>query len=1046
MLPLVRMGGVGSALVLWSTLVACAQTSVLTQHNDLSRTGQNLTETILTPANVSSGGFQKLFSLAVDGQVNAQPLYQSNVSLTSGATPHNIVFAATEHDSVYAFDADSGGSPLWKASLLDAAHGAGLGATTDPETDSGCNVGGVEYGITGTPVIDPATGTLYVVSLTFENAYAVQRLHALDIRSGAEKFSGPVVISASLPGTGTGSSGGILKFDPKWELQRAGLTLVNGQVYVAFASHCDYGAYHGWLMAYNAATLAQTAVFLTTPNGEGTGLWQSGTAPSVDMVGGTPRMFLATGNGTYDATTPYATNSMDYGDSLLRLDLSNGIKVSDDFTPDDQANRIANDQDLGSGGVLILPDQTGPYTHLALQIGKGNAMFVVNRDNLGGYSATANHVVQEIDDQAGYLWGIPAYWNGYVYLRSAGQSLKQFSFTNGVMSTLPVAVAPQVSTDLGTTPSISANGTQNGIVWQIDWSQPTQVLYAYQATNVANTLWSSATNATRDGGGPSLRYPTPTIANGKVFLGSCNALMVYGLPNFVLSSGASSTSLVQGTTAADTINVTPVGGFTGSVLLSASGLPAGVSVSFAAAAAGNSSIATFAAVATAAPGSYAVTITGTSGTLNHSVVVTLKLLGAPNFSITANPSKVVLPEGSVTTSRITVTDVNGFGGALTFSATGLPIGVTASFSPASSATGSTLTLTSSTGAWVGSFSVNVIGTYSSLSHSFSLPISVTRDFLLTNVMFVNKAAGKCADVAGMSTAVGAVIGIWDCWGGPNQRWTLAALSTGVYRVTTINSGLTLDVSGSSTAAGALPIQDTWAGLKSQQWMFKATADGYLNIVDVGSGMCIDVDGPLVDGSLIDQEVCDGSATQEWSTIPLSAAVTVNMSPSYNVYAIGTNGVASKGGGADSKGDQFPVAEVGTEYSFYGYDFTFGPANVADAVANKTIAFPAGQYNGVYVLAFAVNGAQPNQTFKVSYSDGTSDIFQQGVSDWTASQNYAGEYIVFTSPYRLTATGAEQNQPYSYYGYVLGLDPSKMAVSVTPPGTSNVVVLAVTVSP
>ena len=758
MLPSVRTGIVSVALLFGSISSILAQTSVLTQHNDISRTGQNLNETILTPATVSEGDFGKIFSLPTDGRVLAQPLYVPN--LTVGGATHNVVFVATEHDTVYAFDADAGGTPLWQASMLTAAHGAAAGATTDPESDTGCE-DLPEYGITGTPVIDPVSGTLYVVSVTYENSYAVQRLHALSITTGLEKFGGPVVISASISGTGTGSSGGVLTFDPKWENQRAGLLLTNGTVYVAFGAHCDFGPFHGWLMAYNAATLAQTAVFLTTPNGEGSGVWMGGAGLAADVEGGETRMFLVTGNGTYDATTPYATNTVDYGDDILRLNITSGITVQDAFTPENQATRSANDIDLGSGGALILPDQPGPYPHLLVQTGKGNQMFLVNRDNLGGYSTTANNVVQELDNQDTYLWGMPAYWNGNVYVWTSIDYLKQFSLSDGLLSQTPVALGlNKTTTGLGSTPSISANGTTNAILWVVDWSQPTQILYAVDATNVANTFWSSAANATRDTAGPNVKFCVPTIANGKVYVASTSEVMVYGIlpiPNFAIGATSNSVSVTQGATGTDTINISDLDGFTGSVVLSASDLPAGVTVAFTASGTGSSAVATFTAAATSVPGTYAVTVTGTSGTLTHAITLSLKVVGAPTFSLSATPASVAVQQGGTVGSSISVLPVYGFTGAPTFSVSGLPTGVTAAFSPTSSAAASKVTFTASSAAWVGTFPITVKGTYGTIVKTAPLTLSVTFGLSLSNVQLINKATGACMDVNSISKAVGAQI-------------------------------------------------------------------------------------------------------------------------------------------------------------------------------------------------------------------------------------------------------------------------------------------------
>jgi len=1041
-----------AALLLGAFSPIFAQTSVLTQHNDISRTGQNLNETILTPANVSSGNFGKLFSLPVDGWVLAQPLYMPG--LTVGGAAHNVVFVETENDSVYAFDADSGGAPLWQASMVAAAHGAAAGATPDPQSDTGC--GDLpEYGITGTPVIDPVSGTMYVVSKTYENNYPVQRLHALDVKTGLEKFGGPVVISASVAGTGTGSSNGVLKFDPKWENQRPGLLLVNGTVYIAFGAHCDFGPFHGWLMAYNAATLAQTAVFLSTPNGTGSGFWMGGAGLAADTENGETRMFLPTGNGTYDATTPYATNSMDYGDDILRLNLTSGMKVEDAFTPKDQATRAVTDLDLGSGGALILPDQTGPYPHLLVLTGKGNEIFLVNRDNMGGYSTTSNNVVQEIDNEDTYLWGMPAYWNGNIYTWTAIDWLKQFSISSGVISETPVNKGLYVTTTgLGSTPSISANGTSNAILWVVDWSVYPEVVYAVEATNVSTTLWSSAANSARDSAGPNSKFVIPTIANGKVYVASTSDVTVYGLlpvPDFALGLTANSLSIEQGSSGTDTVTITDLDGFSGAVVLKASNLPAGVTVSFAASATGASATATFTVAGSAVAGTYPVTITGTSGALVHSVTLNLVVEGTPGFSIKATPSSLAVQQGTTVSSAIALTPVNGFSGAATFSVSGLPTGVTASFSPASSASGSTLTLMASSGAWVGSFAVTVTATAAGLVKTVPISLSVTHGLSLSNVQLVNLATGACFDVNGISKAVGAMISQWaPCWGGGNELWNLTAVTSGAYRVTSINSGLTLDVSASSTMAGVVVVQDTYQSLASQQWKFQKTSDGYFQLVNVNSAMCLDgVETSLSQGLETQQQVCSSSATQKWSLVPLTSTTMVNLSAFYNVNAIGWDGKPVLNGGLDSGGNAYPESQLGSSYSFYGYPFTFGPADVPDGVSSTTVALPNGQYNGLYFLAAGVDGMEPNQTFKVNYSDGTSATLVQGVSDWGVDDwpdpapLYANEYAALTSAYRLVANGSQDQRPFQLYGFTMTLDSTRTAVSITLPNNRNVVVLAIT---
>ncbi len=515
-----------------------AQTNVTTWHNDIGRTGQNLNETILTTSNVNATQFGKLFSQPVDGAIFAQPLYLSNVTIAG--QQHNVVFVATENDSVYAFDADNNGganiNPLWQASLLTAAHGAAAGATAFPASELCADIVPV-VGITGTPVIDSTTNTLYVVSKSQENGNAVQRLHALDVTTGNEKFNGPVVITATIAGTGNGSVSGQLTFDSMWENQRPGLLLLNGIVYVAFAAHGDNGPWHGWIFAYNAGTLAQSGVFNASSNGVGSGLWMSGAGLAADQLNPSTlpygRMFVATGNGDYTATTPY-NGTMDFGDSILRLDLTNGVPtIKDVFTPSNQAALDSSDNDLGAGGLMVLPTQTtGSYPNLLVQTGKAGNTVLLNRENLGGYNATDN-VVQETNLLGSFgVWSSPAYWNGTVYYAAQNDNLIASPLANGQLSTTPPRSSETYAWP-GATPSISANGSTQGIAWTIDSSAYTTsgpaVLAAHNAGNVATTLYSSNTNLSRDNPGPAVKFTPPTIVNGKVYVATATQLSVYGL-------------------------------------------------------------------------------------------------------------------------------------------------------------------------------------------------------------------------------------------------------------------------------------------------------------------------------------------------------------------------------------------------------------------------------------------------------------------------------------------------------------------------------------
>jgi Immunoglobulin domain len=508
--------------------------NVLTYHNDSARSGQNLNETVLTPQNVNSSSFGKLFSVSVDGYVYTQPLYLANVTIPGGSV-HNIVYVATEHDSVYAFDADAPGAaglPLWKVSFIDPASGI----TTLTTTDVSCTAIQPEVGITGTPVIDPATGTLYVVARTKENGTFVQRLHALDVTTGAEKFGGPVLIQASVGGTGAGTVAGTVNFDPQLENQRAALFLQNGLVYIGWASLCDVTPFHGWLMAYDSQTLTQAGVLNTTPNGVDGGIWASGSGPAGDGS----LLFVATGNGSFKVS------SASYGSSILKLsEPSAGVfKILDYFTPNNFSILNAGDIDLGSGGVLLVDQPVGsPHEHLLFLCGKQGTLYVVDRDNLGEFNTGVDLVVQSIAGVNPGSWSSPAWWNNTLYLVGSAEppladpdALRAFTFDPiaGMLSTTSTSQSAVVFGYPSPTPSISANGATNGIVWAMQESNYQNntgqaVLYAYDATNLGNLLYSSSQNAARDSAGLSVKFAVPTIANGKVYLPGRNAVTVFGL-------------------------------------------------------------------------------------------------------------------------------------------------------------------------------------------------------------------------------------------------------------------------------------------------------------------------------------------------------------------------------------------------------------------------------------------------------------------------------------------------------------------------------------
>jgi hypothetical protein len=507
---------------------------VFTQHNDDSRTGQNVNETILTPTVVrSSTTFGKKFSQAIDGYAYAQPLYVPGVTI--GGTAHNVVFVATENDSVYAFDADSkagaNANPLWHANLIDTAHGAAPGAAPVTNSQVGCGDLVPQIGITSTPVIDPSTGTMYVETKSSEGGGYPHRLHAIDITTGNEKSSGPTLIAATV-----NVPGGTVTFDGLHHLNRPGLLWLNGVIYLAYASHCDNTPYHGWLLAYDASNLAQKAAFLSTPeatsNGGLAGFWMSGAGVAADS---NANIFITTGNGDFDTTNVPATL---LGDTVMKL-FFNGTSVSlvDYFTPYNQGSLDGGDTDLGSGGTLLLPDQNGANPHELVQVGKSGTIYVINRDqftagNLHYCNTNCNNmdaqIAQEIPGAVGGLWSMPAYWNNSIYFLGVGDSLKSFSLTNGALPTSFSASSGSSFGYPGATPSISSDGNSNGIVWAVNTSGGAAVLNAYDPANGLASLYSSANQGSRDTAGSGVKFAVPTIANGKVFVGTQTELDVYG--------------------------------------------------------------------------------------------------------------------------------------------------------------------------------------------------------------------------------------------------------------------------------------------------------------------------------------------------------------------------------------------------------------------------------------------------------------------------------------------------------------------------------------
>lgn len=511
------------ALFLLSALatITAQGKDVVTYHNNMARTGLNAGETILTVSKVNSATFGKLFTFPVDGKIDAQPLYLSSIAIPGNGT-HNVAYAVTENDSVYAFDADKG-TLLWQVSLLASGE--------SPSGDHGCGQISPQIGITSTPVIDRtsgAHGTIYVVAMSrnSSNQY-FQRLHALDITTGQEEFGGPVAVQAQYP-----KKNGFVTFDPAQYAERQGLLLLNHVIYTGWSSHCDQNPYTGWIIGYNETTLAQTSVLNVTPNGSEGSIWQSGAGMASDGS----NIYFLDANGTFDTTlTKSGFPSLgDYGNGFVKLSTRNGkLAVADYFNMFNTIQESRNDEDLGSGGALLVPpmvDAQGKTRRLALAAGKDSNIYIVETGNMGKFNPNSNHIYQEIDNAlSGGIWSMPAYFHGSVYYGSVGNNLLQFQFSQAKLLTAPVSKSATSFTYPGSTPSVSANGITNGIVWAIEHSGP-DVLRAYDATNLANELYNSnQAPGGRDQFGNASHFGTPTIIHGKVYVGTDNSVAVFGL-------------------------------------------------------------------------------------------------------------------------------------------------------------------------------------------------------------------------------------------------------------------------------------------------------------------------------------------------------------------------------------------------------------------------------------------------------------------------------------------------------------------------------------
>jgi hypothetical protein len=1072
----IRLAAIAAA-VLCATLSGPlhAQVNVTTYHNDNARTGQNTQETLLTPLNVNSTQFGKLFTVVVDGYVNSQPLYVANFPIQGGT--HNVVYIATEHDSVYAIDADNG-TVYWQISLIPAG-----GNTVNSKSDINCADLVPEVGITGTPVIDINTGTLYLVAVSKVNGSVVQFLHAIDIQTSAEKFGGPVKIQATAPGTAEDGNGTTVTFKPLNENQRAALLLENGHVVIAWSSHCDIDPWHGWVMSYSASTLAQEGVFNPSANGRANGVWMSGGGLAADA---NDHIFVVTGNGSWNGTT-------DFGDSIIKLGApSRGtFPIVDYFTPYNQSILSTNDTDVASGGLVLLPT-LGSGKQLLAQMGKEGKIYLLDQNNLGkncavqvpACSGRDPQIVQEIPNATVGIWGSPAYWNGSIYWAGgsgetgAADTLKAFSFNangSGLLSTAPTSKSAKTFGYSGPIPSISANGASSGILWGLDDSayQHTcnagancQVLYAYDASNLANMLYNSAQAANnRDVPGSAVKFATPTIANGKVYVGSEYAVSAYGiLSTFVPTAAAPTFSPPPGTfgssqtvTLADTVSTAAIHFTTdGTTPTAGSPLYGGplqiaktTTIRALAVASGyiNSAVSTATYTITpqstntvdvdlrAASNVYAIFNNGSAVTnggmdtydyaysenlLGTSVVwsgTTFNLEG-PGMPSAVNSATLALPAGNYSAVQLLGAAVQGNHVKQIFVVT-YTDGTTDSFTQSMSDWTSPQGYAGESKALTMPYRVQPLGA------TLNAPVYLYGySFALNSAKTVKSIAlPKNRDIVVLAVALSSAAGAPPVTPvptfnpppgtfGSSQTVTLSdTVSTAAIHFTTDG---TTPTAGSPLYGGPLQIA------KTTTIRALAVASGYIN---------------------------SAVSTATYTITPQSTnTVHVNLSAASNVYAIFSNGSAVTNGGMDTYDYAYSENLLGTSVVWSGTTFNLEGAGMPSAVNSATLALPAGNFSAVQLLGAAVQGNHVKQVFVVTYTDGTTDSFTQSMSDWTSPQSYAGESKALTMPYRVRPLGTTLNAPVYLYGYSFALNSAKTVKSIALPKNRDIVLLSIDLTP
>ena len=1039
---------------------AQAQVNVTTYHNDNARTGQFTQETALTPANVNSSEFGKLFTTAVDGWVYAQPLYLANVSI--GGSTHNVLYVVTDHDSLYAIDADNG-TVYWQYSLIPTG-----GMTVNSQTDLNCTDIVPEVGITGTPVIDANTGTIYLVAKSKVGSTFYQYLHAIDVATAAEKFGGPINIQATVPGTASDGNGTTLSFDPRGENQRPALLLENGHVVIGWSSHCDGITWHGWVISYNASSLAQEAVYNTSPNGSSNGIWMSGDGLAADAGG---NMYFATGNGTWNGTS-------DLGDSIVKLGPPSGgsFPVVDYFTPYNQATLAATDQDLSSGGLVLLPTLPNGQ-QLLVQMAKEGTIYLVDRNNMGTYCvdqtpACTNsdpNIVQELPHATVGVWGSPAYWNGYVYWGAANDlahtpdNLKAYSFNannSGLLSTTPSSQSANTFGFSAPVPAISANGVTNGILWGLDNSTfnsacsgglNCQVLYAYDATNLATMLYnSSQAPNSRDIPGGAVKFATPIIANGKVYFGSQFAVSGFGLVTAKVGmspapgtfSTAQSVTLSDSTPGAQIYYTTDGSTPTPSSAIYSAPLQVSATTTINAIAA-----ATGYANSALASGTYIIGFPVTTSSVNLTPAANIYGIGVDGAAV---PGVGIDGGGYAYSGSLLGTSASWSGVSFTFGAAGaldavrnatiaLPAGnfsnlymlATAINSSQPNQTftvtytdGTTSVFTQSLSDWF--TPQNYAGESIAQTEAYRLNPDGTPDSRTFYLYGYNFAIDGAKTVKSLALP-------------KNNNVVVLSVTLQVPAPATATVSMS-PAPGNFTTAQSVTLTDSTPGARIYYTTngLTPTTSSPVYSAPLQVSATTTINAVALAPTYSTSALASGSYT---IGVPLTTT-TANLASAANVFAIGIDGATVPGTGIDGGGYAYSGTLLGSTVPWAGVSFKLGAAGALDAVSNATITLPAGKFAALYMLATAVTSAQPNQTFILTYTDGTTSNLTQSVSDWFTPRNYAGESIARTESYRLNPDGTSDNRTFYLYGYSFAINSAKTVKSLALPNNTNVVVFAV----